>query len=192
MEIARIQTMNSRALGLAGGARSRVAPNYHFYFVLFLGLCYFPTVTWPRRREVTSTRSNIDARLPREGKLAICSADDAASLPEACRTRLPPPLDTLSYFFLTLLVLSRFPSALICLFHRVSVDDMQNPRESTEIGFRFICNFRLRILWFLYSCIRVFRVSSYTIERDWYLCHSLNFRNRIRWNPLFFFFSCIT
>lgn len=65
---------------------------------------------------------------------------------QACRklveSALSSPLATLSlHFFLTLPVLSRFPSVLICLFHRVCRSTickiLANPRKF--VGFKFIC-----------------------------------------------------
>lgn len=111
--------------------------------MLFLGLCYFPTVTWPRRREVTSTRHS-------RGKGNSLSA--VQTMLQACRKLAEPSPFSAGY---TLVLLSHtfctfsFSICLdLSLSSRVSVDDMQNPRETTEIC-RFICNFRLRILIFI-------------------------------------------
>lgn len=91
----------------------------------------------------TKTRSNINATLPREGKPAICSADDVASLPN----RLPSPLVTFSlHIFLTLPIHAvSFSSVLVCLFHRVrrstTCPILANLRRF--VGFSFICKGKL-------------------------------------------------
>lgn len=128
--------MNSRALGLAGGAISSCGENYHSYFMLFL---VYVICQQPRSHEVTSTRHSRG-----EEKSVICSADDVASLSKACRIgSIPrwPHSRYASFSTLTFPTLSRFPSVLICLFHHVCRSTickiLANPRKF--VGFRFIC-----------------------------------------------------
>lgn len=147
----------ARALGLAGGAISSCAK------LSFLFRVVPRFVLLPNSYMATKTRSNIDAALPREGKLAICSADDAASLSEACRT------DSLLRWIHSRTSFSHFRtfSFSICLDLSLSPRVGRRYAKSSRIHGNNVsdsfCNFRLRILWFLYSCMRVFRVPPFIV-----------------------------
>lgn len=120
-----------------------------------------PTVTWPRRHEVTSTRRSRGKRNPLSA---------VQTMLQACRKLAESASSPVGHTLVTLLSHicppHTFSIVLICLFHHVCRSTIckipANPRKF--VGFRFIC--KASGFPDFYTIARVFRVPSYTNERE--------------------------